>query len=73
MRFWINIFTLLTTLDKKYILKNVKKKKYKRKIPKKMCKSTVNDHSPLNSQIWPPSPVAIRLASGGSYNSKNVK
>lgn len=38
-----------------------------------MCKSTVNDHSPLNSQIWPPSPVAIRLASGGSYNSKNVK
>lgn len=38
-----------------------------------MCAFTkterINDHSPLNSQIWPPSPVELTLASGGSCNS----
>lgn len=34
---------------------------------------TINDHSPLNSQIWPPYPAALTLALGGSYNSKKVK
>lgn len=39
-----------------------------------MCKGCiVNDHSPLNSQIWPPCPVVLTLASRESYNSKKVK